>query len=93
MASRTLFCLRALVFLALATTALSELSPNFYDKSCPNALWTIKSVVEAAVNKERRMGASLLRVHFYDCFVNVLYNYKVSLLCCMFFNFHNSSKL
>jgi len=27
--------------------------------------------VEAAVQKEKRMGASLLRLHFHDCFVNV----------------------
>jgi hypothetical protein len=41
----------------------------FYDTSCPNALSTIKSAVTAAVNKENRMGASLLRLHFHDCFV------------------------
>ncbi|RZC19011.1 Peroxidase 52 [Glycine soja] len=50
--------------------ALSQLSPNYYDYSCPKALSTIKSVVEASVQKERRMGASLLRLHFHDCFVN-----------------------
>ncbi|KAG5042215.1 hypothetical protein JHK87_006130 [Glycine soja] len=50
--------------------AFSQLSPNYYDYSCPKALSTIKSVVEASVQKERRMGASLLRLHFHDCFVN-----------------------
>ncbi|EXB54254.1 Cationic peroxidase 1 [Morus notabilis] len=34
------------------------------------ALSTIKSIVEAAVEKEGRMGASLLRLQFHDCFVN-----------------------
>ncbi|XP_061344905.1 cationic peroxidase 1-like isoform X1 [Gastrolobium bilobum] len=58
------------VFACLATTAFSQLSPNYYDYSCPKALSTIRSVVDAAVQKERRMGASLLRLHFHDCFVN-----------------------
>ncbi|XP_027335588.1 peroxidase P7-like [Abrus precatorius] len=64
------FVLHALVFAAFATTVFSKLSPHYYDYSCPNALSTIRSVVEAAVQKERRMGASLLRLHFHDCFVN-----------------------
>ncbi|GAU26555.1 hypothetical protein TSUD_266690 [Trifolium subterraneum] len=59
-----------LVFAALATTTFSTLSPNYYDYTCPNALSTIRSVVKAAVQKENRMGASLLRLHFHDCFVN-----------------------
>ncbi|KAF8402527.1 hypothetical protein HHK36_010612 [Tetracentron sinense] len=60
-----------LVMVALATTASSSyLSPYYYNKVCPNALPTIKRIVEAAVQKERRMGASLLRMHFHDCFVN-----------------------
>nr|GEY86348.1 heme peroxidase [Tanacetum cinerariifolium] len=40
------------------------------DRVCPQALPTIKRVVEDAVAQERRMGASLLRLHFHDCFVN-----------------------
>ncbi|KAJ6865520.1 peroxidase 2-like [Populus alba x Populus x berolinensis] len=48
----------------------SKLSPNYYDNACPKALPAIKRVVEAAINKERRMGASLLRLHFHDCFVH-----------------------
>ncbi|KAK4253387.1 hypothetical protein QN277_010705 [Acacia crassicarpa] len=62
-----------LVVLGVATTALSSpssLSPDFYDHSCPDALKAIQRVVRAAVSKERRMGASLLRLHFHDCFVN-----------------------
>ncbi|KAK7349719.1 hypothetical protein VNO77_07322 [Canavalia gladiata] len=62
--------LYAFVFAAFATSGFSQLSPNYYDYTCPNALSTIKSAVEAAVQNERRMGASLLRLHFHDCFVN-----------------------
>ncbi|XP_072975645.1 peroxidase RIP1-like [Typha angustifolia] len=45
-------------------------TPCFYDKVCPKALATIKKVVEEAIAQEPRMGASLLRLHFHDCFVN-----------------------
>ncbi|XP_057743425.1 peroxidase P7-like [Arachis stenosperma] len=62
--------LSVLVFAIVASSGLSQLTPDYYENSCPNALSTIKSVVEAAVEKERRMGASLLRLHFHDCFVN-----------------------
>ncbi|KAL3752498.1 hypothetical protein ACJRO7_013196 [Eucalyptus globulus] len=51
-------------------SASAQLSTNFYSKSCPNVLSTVKSVVRSAVSKERRMGASLLRLFFHDCFVN-----------------------
>ena len=48
------------------------LSPFFYARTCPNALTTIKSAVDSAVSSEPRMGASLLRLHFHDCFVQVI---------------------
>lgn len=70
--STILISLCALIFgLALAATTCSALSLGYYDESCPIALPTIKQVVQSAVTKERRMGASLLRLHFHDCFVNV----------------------
>lgn len=51
-------------------TTSAQLSANFYATSCPNVLSTIQTAVRAAVANERRMGASLLRLHFHDCFVN-----------------------
>ncbi|TYH55631.1 hypothetical protein ES332_D09G247800v1 [Gossypium tomentosum] len=69
MAPRFNFLLHAFLCLALATTSFS-LSPKFYDNLCPQALPAIKRIVEAAVHREPRMGASLLRLHFHDCFVN-----------------------
>ncbi|KAG2639032.1 hypothetical protein PVAP13_2NG638900 [Panicum virgatum] len=62
------FCL-VLVVALLASGASAQLSSTFYDTSCPNALSTIRSAVNAAVAQENRMGASLLRLHFHDCFV------------------------
>ncbi|KAH7865317.1 hypothetical protein Vadar_005044 [Vaccinium darrowii] len=67
MGSRGSICVLALVVFALSTSA--QLSPNFYDETCPSALATIKAVVDAELMREQRMGASLLRLHFHDCFV------------------------
>ncbi|PWA57815.1 heme peroxidase [Artemisia annua] len=61
------------VFLMFSTATAcldSVLSTRYYDHVCPEALPTIKRVVEDAVAQERRMGASLLRLQFHDCFVN-----------------------
>ncbi|KAE8718284.1 Peroxidase 2 [Hibiscus syriacus] len=66
---RGLILLQIIVLSSLATKAFS-LSPYYYQNICPQALPTIKKVVQAAVYKERRLGASLLRLHFHDCFVN-----------------------
>ncbi|KAI3671571.1 hypothetical protein L1987_87310 [Smallanthus sonchifolius] len=60
----------SLVFAIATTSSDSGLYPSYYDRVCPQALPTIKRVVEDALAQERRMGASLLRLHFHDCFVN-----------------------
>lgn len=61
----------ALAFVLLFITSSSaQLSTSYYSKSCPKLLDTVNSVVRSAVQKEARMGASLLRLHFHDCFVN-----------------------
>lgn len=65
----------ALSFLALAPqcffVAANEgtLDPHFYDHGCPKVQEIVWSVVAKAVAKEQRMAASLLRLHFHDCFV------------------------
>lgn len=60
------------VFLCIFLIATNaKLTPNFYDKVCSEALPTVRAIVEKAIANETRMGASLLRLHFHDCFVNV----------------------
>nr|KAJ0208387.1 hypothetical protein LSAT_V11C500283450 [Lactuca sativa] len=56
----------------LVGTATGQLSANFYASSCPNFSSIISSAVNSAVSNEARMGASLLRLHFHDCFVNAI---------------------
>ncbi|XP_052186343.1 peroxidase 4-like [Diospyros lotus] len=70
--SSTVLAIVSLVLLVvfMGRPSSAQLSTNFYSKSCPKLLSTVKSVVKSAVSKEKRMGASLLRLHFHDCFVN-----------------------
>ncbi|CAN0901743.1 Peroxidase 52 [Linum grandiflorum] len=59
-----------LVVAFLMAVAQAQLTPDFYKTSCPQALPAIRKIVKQAIKKETRMGASLLRLHFHDCFVN-----------------------
>ncbi|CAL0324647.1 unnamed protein product [Lupinus luteus] len=62
--------LRMGLFFCVFGIAFAQLQPiTFYDSRCPGALVTIKKSISLAVSKDRRMGASLLRLHFHDCFV------------------------
>ncbi|KAL7149494.1 hypothetical protein ABFS83_05G044800 [Erythranthe nasuta] len=47
----------------------AQLSATFYDSRCPNAATIIRNSIRRAVSRERRMAASLIRLHFHDCFV------------------------
>ncbi|CAN6278093.1 unnamed protein product [Urochloa humidicola] len=55
--------------LLLATAAYGQLSTSFYDTSCPSLQSIVRSVVSDAIAADRRMGASLVRLFFHDCFV------------------------
>ncbi|KAF9622845.1 hypothetical protein IFM89_034277, partial [Coptis chinensis] len=46
------------------------LKANFYESSCPEAEIIIFAWVEKVAMEDPRMAASLLRLHFHDCFVN-----------------------
>ncbi|TVU33223.1 hypothetical protein EJB05_25013, partial [Eragrostis curvula] len=67
-------CFLVALFL-LSVTANGEFKENFYDTSCPKLQETIKSVITSALSPdkggEKRMGASLLRLFFHDCFVQI----------------------
>lgn len=44
---------------------------NYYDRSCPYLPIIVTNGVRAAFINDNRIPASLLRLHFHDCFVNV----------------------
>ncbi|KAI5064421.1 hypothetical protein GOP47_0021091 [Adiantum capillus-veneris] len=48
----------------------AQLSSSFYETSCPTVVTVVEGVVRQAIEAEARMAASLLRLHFHDCFVH-----------------------
>ncbi|GJM88651.1 hypothetical protein PR202_ga04739 [Eleusine coracana subsp. coracana] len=48
----------------------SALSSTFYDASCPNTHNIVRRVIQNARVTDPRLPASLIRLHFHDCFVN-----------------------
>jgi len=63
--------LRWVVLLICFVGGKSQLTTDFYSTTCPNLLSVVRKQVQNAIKAEMRMGASLLRLHFHDCFVNV----------------------
>ncbi|XP_074582764.1 peroxidase 4-like [Curcuma longa] len=59
-----------LALVLLLGTSSAQLSTSHYSSSCPSLSSTVKGAVQSAINKEKRIGASLLRLFFHDCFVN-----------------------
>ena len=58
-----------LILMLLAGTSSAQLSTGFYSSSCPGLYDAVKSVVQSAIAREKRLGASILRLFFHDCFV------------------------
>jgi peroxidase len=86
------FTCRSMAFLSLAAAVLvalltagaadaQKLSPNFYSKTCPNVATIVRQQMASAVAAEKRMGASILRMFFHDCFVNVRDTYTTAASC------------
>ncbi|KAG0578684.1 hypothetical protein KC19_4G042300 [Ceratodon purpureus] len=59
-------CLVALMAIGSVHAALT---PDFYAKSCKNVNAIVKEEVQKVVATDKRMAASLVRLHFHDCFV------------------------
>ncbi|XVF02943.1 hypothetical protein REPUB_Repub04eG0218200 [Reevesia pubescens] len=57
------------MLLFFSSACQAQLSSTFYADTCPNALSTIRTAIRTAIARERRMAASLIRLHFHDCFV------------------------
>ncbi|KAL4380749.1 hypothetical protein AHAS_Ahas04G0064600 [Arachis hypogaea] len=47
----------------------AQLDPSFYNKTCPNVHSIVREVINNVSKTDPRMPASLLRLHFHDCFV------------------------
>ncbi|GAB4856104.1 hypothetical protein Ancab_024744 [Ancistrocladus abbreviatus] len=65
------FSTRLLIVLLLFVVAVrSQLTADYYATTCPSLQRVVREQVTSAIMKETRMAASLLRLHFHDCFVN-----------------------
>ncbi|XP_042480654.1 peroxidase 11 [Macadamia integrifolia] len=70
-----LHCLLPLIFFILAIFVANSLADDppltldYYASSCPTALEIVRKEMECAVLSDPRMAASILRLHFHDCFV------------------------
>ncbi|KAL8229862.1 hypothetical protein R6Q57_014762 [Mikania cordata] len=58
-----------IILLSLKCVMPCNLTTTFYDKTCPNALKTIKTSITAAVSRNPRNAALVIRLLFHDCFV------------------------
>ncbi|GJW22468.1 peroxidase 17 [Tanacetum coccineum] len=57
-------------FTQLPVTVPSTIHPRYYAKTCPNAELIVRDVMQKAMIREPRSGASVMRLQFHDCFVN-----------------------
>ncbi|XP_014512207.1 peroxidase A2 [Vigna radiata var. radiata] len=66
------YSLLATIFLVLRLVFPSEgqLSATFYSTTCSNVSTIVRNSVQQALTSDSRIAASLLRLHFHDCFVD-----------------------
>ncbi|KAM0890482.1 hypothetical protein ACQ4PT_027016 [Festuca glaucescens] len=70
MAARAIVVAFSLILaLVIAGGVPAQLSTGFYSHSCPGMLTAVRSVLHPAIARERRVGASIVRLFFHDCFV------------------------
>ncbi|XP_077242566.1 peroxidase P7-like [Tasmannia lanceolata] len=58
------------MLITISSPVSAQLSVSFYGNTCPSVFDTVRSAVRSTIDREARMGASLLRMHFHDCFVS-----------------------
>ncbi|KAK6287923.1 hypothetical protein POUND7_014102 [Theobroma cacao] len=63
---------RLIYILFLSHLVFCQLDYKYYDSTCPNLARIVRYGVWSAITNDTRMAASLVRLHFHDCFVNVM---------------------
>lgn len=66
--------------LAVAQEVEGQLMVGFYGETCPQAEPIVRNVVREAILSDTNMAPVLLRLHFHDCFVEVLFSLSLLLL-------------
>ncbi|KAJ4978475.1 hypothetical protein NE237_009255 [Protea cynaroides] len=70
MSSSTLAMAALLLWVSMLRGSTAQLDANFYDTTCPDVLSIVQQVISNASQTDIRIGASLIRLHFHDCFVD-----------------------
>ncbi|CAM8916334.1 unnamed protein product [Rhodiola kirilowii] len=65
-----MFAVLLTVMMLMMSFSSAQLSMSYYSKTCPKVFDTVRSEIHSVVSKEPRMGASITRLFFHDCFVN-----------------------
>nr|Q9LEH3.1 RecName: Full=Peroxidase 15; Short=Prx15; AltName: Full=Anionic peroxidase; Flags: Precursor [Ipomoea batatas]CAB94692.1 peroxidase [Ipomoea batatas] len=70
MASFSPLLAMALAIFIFSSHSNAQLSSTFYSTTCPNVSAIVRTVVQQALQNDARIGGSLIRLHFHDCFVD-----------------------
>lgn len=65
----------------------AQLSTTFYASTCSNMTSIVEGVIEQAQKNDVRIGAKLIRLHFHDCFVDVIYSFSSFYTVCACMDF------
>ncbi|RDX58079.1 Peroxidase 15 [Mucuna pruriens] len=65
----TVVCCVLVVLGALPFSSDAQLDPSFYSNTCSNVHSIVRGVIRNVSKSDPRMLASLIRLHFHDCFV------------------------
>ncbi|CAJ1962922.1 unnamed protein product [Sphenostylis stenocarpa] len=65
----TTLCCVLVVVGTLECFSYAQLDPSFYDSTCSNMHSIVRDVLSNVSQSDPRMLASLIRLHFHDCFV------------------------
>lgn len=58
---------------SLDASGTADLRLDYYASSCPSVLGIVRKEMECAVLSDPRNAAFILRLHFHDCFVQVIF--------------------
>ena len=65
------FWLVILAILGAINSSQADLQLNFYAKTCPKAEEIVQDYVHEHIPNAPSLAATLIRMHFHDCFVRV----------------------
>ncbi|KAJ6377845.1 hypothetical protein OIU78_028133 [Salix suchowensis] len=66
-----LFLQLVFAFLLVELTNAGGLQLGFYQRTCPDAELIVHQALYRYISRDRTLAASLLRMHFHDCFIRV----------------------